>query len=64
MTSEKPTKNYQELREATERKFVLEVLAPKWKRGDKGHSLREIAKDHGLSHEQVRRLLIKYDVYE
>lgn len=63
MASEKPNKNYQQIREATERKFVLETLAPKWKRGEGGKSLREIAKEHGLSHEQVRRLLIKYGEY-
>ena len=64
MAPEKSNKNYQEILEATERKFVLETLAPKWKRGNGGVSLRDLAKDHKISHEQVRRLLIRYGVYE
>lgn len=56
----KVTKNYQEMKEDTEREFVMKFLVPKHKNGE---SLREIAKAHGMNHEQVRQLLIKYGVY-
>ena len=56
----KLSKNFQDMKEEMEREFVFKFLVPKHKNKQ---SLREIAKAHGMNHEQVRQLLKKYGVY-
>ena len=60
MTDKKPAKKYKDMKEEVERDFVMKFLVPKYK---DGQSLREIAKAHGMNHEQVRLLLKKYGEY-